>query len=291
MSFLGEVTSSVNSVISQFGGNFTNGGAWGELNSNHFVTIQEVSNILTGNIYPNNGDSVTGRLVSYSVSDNQNWESPFEDQNLDKSGGGKMMQTIAFLQSGQISKVLKNEDGSEAEGGNAKAKALLEAFSGKSLQVVMQSLQNWGGSQPMTVTLDIEFKAFTNAHADVTLPLLKLQRMQYPQLADNIVDAAKKAKDSFDAAMNGKTYDDVLKAIESLPSSTPKAVSVSFLSTTYNMVYVIDGVNVNADSIKIDKDGDYIQQTVQVTLKSKYAMQKDNVKFPSIQNSRGARSR
>ncbi|MGW8169643.1 MAG: hypothetical protein ACWGHH_06530 [Sulfurovaceae bacterium] len=208
---------------------------------------------------------VRGKVVSCSISDNQNWESPFEEFDdkgmFGTNGVGKF---VAWLQSG----------GANTTFDSNKHKDLLEKFAQKTLVTKMQSLQIWSGSQPRVISMTLNFHAFRDANREVTMPVAALQRMALPSLKENGLEEAKKA---FQEIKNADDKQGILNAITQIPSKTPPIITCEYLGKSYNDGYIIDTVDVSWDKAQLDSRGNFIDQDVQISLKSRYSLSQENI--------------
>ena len=247
--------STLNTITSMIGGN-GNGVGWtnfGSLSPHHFATITET----------NGGDMVIGRIISYSISNENNWENTFE--GMDEDSKNPFMAGI--IQSGDLA----NTMGWEA----------LQKLQGKTLVTEAQSVQIWRGIQPQSISLELEFKAFSSAYSEVELPIQYLTRMQAPRLSTSKVEALAKTKDDVIALKNAKNEAErstILGKLKGVLGDVPSFVTVDFLGKRFEVDYVIESVSEDVDAVRVDADGNRIRQVVNLTLGSKSGVVKDKIK-------------
>ena len=242
----------------------------GTLNQNLFVEFRALdtsAEFLIG---------VRGRLISYSDSLSNNWDSKMEDSNLDNRLSTVSASLQAGLQSGEIADALgvvgSATSGTTSDVAN-KAKSLASEFKGKTLITKASTTQIWTGSPPHQVDLEVEFKAFSNSYLEVDGAIAALYKMATPKLKDSIVKSAKEALDEYQKSGEATT------ALKSLLGEIPPDISVSFLGKNYGSVYKIDSISRSSeDKIMIDNTGNNVYQKVSISLSSKQSLNRDDIK-------------
>ena len=237
--------SKINTVLSLVGGGgqavgWTN---FGSLSPHLFVKIQDTE-------YQ---DMVIGRLVSYSISNESTWENKFEGLDEDS----KQPFWAGLIQAGDFASTVGWEG--------------LEKLKGKTLVTEAQSQQIWTGIQPLNVSMEVEFKAFHDAYTEVELPIQYLFRMQSPVLSKSKPEAIKKVLD------DAKAKERITDELNGILGDTPKAISIDFLNKRFNEMYVLESMSVDVDSIKVDKLGNKIQQTVSLQFGSVKGITREKV--------------
>lgn len=188
---------------------------------------------------------VKGKIVSYSVSSSNTWESALEGKSADSSFG----MTSAILQTGIAEALLTN--------GNPQ-------YAGKTLVSMESSIQVWRGAEPLQVSLTIEFVAFKNAYEEVELPIQYLHRFISPLLKrGTFIQTLELSKE---ALAGGK-----LKNVDSF-GTVPFDINLDFMKNRFSALYVLESVNEDVDGVKIDKNGNRIRQAVSLSFKSKRAI-------------------
>lgn len=220
------------------------------LNPNLFVTLQDKVS----------GVSVRARIISYSVSNQAEWENKFEGTDGDSQYG----KTTALLQNGSLA----DETGSET----------LKKLEGKTLITKAQSIQVWTGLQPQNITLELEFRAFNDAKTEVESPIQELTKMMSPVLNDNILHAVKSTTDKTKA----NTAEDTEQTQDgSLLGTVPAKIAVSLFSKRFNATYRIESMDESIDEMRIDGAGNRVYQVVSLTLGSSVGLTKPDIQSPS----------
>lgn len=238
----------------------------GELNRNLFVVIQDKKESV----------SVRGRIVSYSVSNSAEWQNKFEGQDAD----GRYPMLAAIAQSGIWSDKLQ----------------MIDALQGRTLISSAQSIQVWTGLMPQEVSLEIEFRAFSNALLEVERPIQALLRMQAPILNKTFIDSAQKAIDNLNSDAGAvdkfvkegtkeeKTTGETQKR-DTVLGYTPNKISIDFLGKRFNNIdYRIENVTEAVDGLNIDRNGNRVHQIVSMTFGSSIGIMKDDVNTGSVNN-------
>jgi len=223
-----------------------------ELNAHLFVTIQDTKTF----------DAVRGRVASHSFSNEANWESKFEDMN----GDNKSMGIAALTQQEQLNAIFKTE--------------AFNFLAGKTLITKAQSTQVWAGNAPLTLSIEVEFRAFNDAYNEVELPIAKLFKMQSPELHGNIGDALRALQTDKKADANA-VKPTALGAVSAL-GTVPNAIDVSIGNKAFRSLYRLESVSVSEDERKIDKAGNRLEATVSLEFGSYAGLNKSDVKDGSI---------
>jgi hypothetical protein len=225
----------------------------GELNPNLFVTFQDKKT----------GVMVRGRILSYSISDQAEWQNKFEGTDAD----GKLPTLSAILQSAIYA---ENSD-------------ILRSVAGKTLITKAQSVQVWTGMQPQEITLEVEFRAFSNASIEVEQAIQALRKMSAPQLKDHMLDSVSKALNGVevDKALTDEQKAKKISGMEAL-GDVPSEIAVSITQKRFNSTYRIENITESVEEFQIDRKGNRIYQVVSITLGSKAGIMKDDVIDSSI---------
>lgn len=223
------------------------------LNPNLFVTLQDKVS----------GVSVRGRIISYSISNQADWANKFEGSD----GDSKLPILSAILQSGAYS------DSVDA----------LKAFENRTLITKAQSVQVWTGIQPQNISMEIEFRAFSDPLTEVEEPIQELTRMMSPVLNDNSIETAKRIAESSKPNGDKKlTQEDLNKKVEeSSLGRVPSKIAVSLFSKRFNATYRIESMDESVDEMKIDGAGNRVYQVVSLTLGSSVGITKQDIKSSS----------
>ena len=225
------------------------------LNPNLFVILQDKVS----------GTSVRARIISYSVSNQAEWANKFEGTD----GDSQFSTTSAILQSGEFAESIGSE--------------MLARFAGKTLITKAQSIQVWTGLQPQSISLELEFRAFSDPIYEVEAPIQELTRMMSPTLNDNVLDSVKKVleKNKGMATSKGTTQGDINKATEGkVLGIVPSKIAVSLFKKRFNGTYRIESMEESIDQVRVDSNGNRIYQIVSLTLGSSEGITKNDVKSP-----------
>lgn len=225
----------------------------GELNPNLFVTFQDKKT----------GVMVRGRILSYAISDQAEWQNKFEGTDAD----GKTPTLSAILQSGIYS---END-------------SLLLSLAGKTLITKAQSVQVWTGLQPQELSLEVEFRAFSNASIEVEQAIQALRKMNAPELKEHFLDTTSQV-------LNGLTLDEALSDEEKSKKisgtdalgDVPSDIAVSIVQKRFNATYRIENISESTEELQIDRSGNRIYQVVSITLGSKAGIMKTDVKDGTV---------
>ncbi len=246
--------SAVNSIL-----NFGASLGWQQdrgLNPNLFVILQDKVS----------GTSVRARIISYSVSNQAEWANKFEGTD----GDSQFSMTSAILQNGEFAKELDSETAMQ--------------LAGKTLITKAQSTQIWTGLQPQSISLELEFRAFSDPINEVEAPIQELTRMMSPILNDNVLDSGKKALEESKsmATSKGTTQSSIDKATEGkVLGVVPAKIAVSLFKKRFNATYRIESMEESVDEVKIDGSGNRVYQRISLSLGSSEGITKPDVLSPS----------
>jgi len=251
--------SELNTVVSLLGakGNAVGWTNTGSLSPHLFATITDTESM----------DMVTGRIKSYSVSNENTWENVFEGMDADSMNP----YLSGVIQSGDLSKTVGWES--------------LQALQGKTLVTEAQSLQIWRGIQPQSISLELEFKAFHDAYKEVELPIQYLTKMQAPSLSQNKVAMLEEAKDKALEKLGLKTKEEaeaLLGKRDGILGDVPSFVTVDFLGKRFSVDYVIESISEDIDIVRVDANGNRVKQVVNITLGSRSGVVKDRVRMNNL---------
>jgi len=194
---------------------------------------------------------IRGRYVTSNLSNTTNWVNKFEDTNIDN----QLSSTTALLQAGEYADKWK----------------ALEKFKNRTLITKASTTQIWAGVAPQSISLTIEFKAFTDAQLEVERPIQELMRMFSPFLIENqLANTETLIKDLWDS--NGSA-----EVSKTSLGYTPNPISISILQRYYSMVYLIESINISKDRVMIDDNGDTIYQEVELSLGSRKGITKEEL--------------
>jgi hypothetical protein len=213
-----------------------------------FVTISEINS----SKYEGVSDVVIrGREISSSESNTTNFASKFEDTNLDN----QLSSTSALLQAGEY-----------ADKWNA-----LEKFKGRTLITKTSTTQVWAGVAPQTISLSLEFKAFTDPQLEVERPIKELMKIFSPKLIENQIENTEEVIKQLWAAKGDSELE------KTALGYAPNPVNVSIMQKYYNNIYFIESLNISRDRVMIDRNGDRIYQVVELSLGSRQAVTKESL--------------
>ena len=216
------------------------------LNNSNFVVISAV------------GDEflpVRARIVSMNISSQSSWTNKFENSSIDE----RMGSVASFLQAGEYAEDL----------------AALKALKGKTLVTKASTVQIWGGEQPMSVSLEVEFNAFTDAVIEVEKPIAMLYKMKSPNLKKNAKEVTKAAADAVAKAVKNQ---DPSSLPEDIAGEIPPEISLSILTSRFNGTFVIESIQEAIESIQVDNGSNRVYQRVSIELGSKRAITREDIK-------------
>lgn len=193
--------------------------------------------------------SVRGRLISDDDSTNVSWESPLEGSSLESRFSG----VLALLKSGLIDKYTG-----------------VTTLAGRTLTNKTETLQIFKGIESQEKTFMLEFVAFNDAVSEVEAPFNLLRKMASPQLTDGLIDAM---------INEGKARVEDLdkEGTEKYTGESPFDVVVSVGGRRLKNRWVIQSVSSDRDSIKVDRNGNTIYRQVNLVIKSKQAIMRDDI--------------
>ncbi len=258
MSFTDTVSNTINNAVS--GLTRLNTLGWRDyrgLNRNFFVTLYPILPQDSSVTMPPDMliTQVVGRLVSDDDTVNVNWESSLEGTSAEKKFSD---QLVANAQSGIIEEYTKTD-----------------YLKGRTLLNRRESLQIFKGVEAQEKNLLLEFVAYRNAYLEVEAPFQFLKKMASPQLSDGLTDAVAK-----NLGKDMKTISKEVKdAIGVVPFEVALLIGGKRISPNN---YVIASVSSDRDTIQIDSRGNQIYRQVNVVLKSKQALMRDDVKIFGI---------
>ena len=219
----------------------------GGFNENLFIVLQDKES----------DTSVRGRIISYSISNQADWVNRFEGLDADS----KMPILSALLQGGSYSDDID----------------VLKALTAKTLITQAQSIQIWTGFQPQSISLEIEFRAYTDPLVEVERPIQELLKMMSPKLKVTSLAVAGKAMSTVGELLKSKSSAGAVeKAVEAF-GDTPSDIAITFFRKRFNATYRIESMEESVDEVKIDAFGNRIYQIVSLTLGSTMGIMKSDV--------------
>ena len=194
---------------------------------------------------------VVGKIVSDNLEVNTTWESTLEGSNSESG----FSFTTALAQSG-----------------------LLESFTnsdkliGRTLVNKTEAVQVFKGIEPQTINLTLEFVAQRDSFVEVELALRTLIKMSLPQLTNGISSVA---LETLKNTIKGSNTD---TSINDFAGYIPFDIVVVLGNKRYNANrYIITNVSSDRDELKLDRNGNDIHRQVNITLKSKQALMRDEI--------------
>lgn len=219
-------------------------------NNNFFLTLYPVSSSKKIPMPPDMKNvQVVGRILSDDESISVNWGSTLEGANAES--GFSAVTTL--IQSGALNDLIGQD-----------------IATGKTTVSVLETLQKFNGIEPQTLNITLEFQAVKNAYLEVEAPFLFLKKMASPQLTKGIIyNALEKAIHGGDTMTVANTLGDA-----------PFLVNIVYGNNRFlSRKFILENVNSSRDQIKIDKNGNCIRREVSITLKSSYAIMRDEIKI------------
>jgi len=198
------------------------------------------------------GVSVRGRLISDDDNINVNWESPLEGSSIE----GKFSELTARAKSGLVEKYTG-----------------LSAMAGRTLTNKIETIQIMKGIENQELSLMLEFVAYRDASLEVEAPRNALKKMASPQLTDGVIDSLIQQGTSFvDEIKNGSKEKDVKYFGE-----TAFDIILTIGGRRLKRRYVISSISSDRDTIRVDRNGNDVYRQVNLTLKSKQAIMRDEI--------------
>jgi hypothetical protein len=255
---------------------------WAGLNSKLIACIYPIQSKLTNGIRTYQRDPEQPNAVKAPVKgDGQmnitgNWASPFEGQDVEN----KRPMLMGMLQSGAIQPVL--DAASNLVGGNdsvAKQKAMdtLEKMEGRASITKLNSTQIFNGMPPIKFPVTLIFRAYSDPHREVTLPIKQLLKWSVPKILSPDGRLVGLIKGNTDNAAGASSTDQadaqgvIDKGIEAaFPSRAPQVIAYQYGNETW-LPMVIEEVS-KPSSYPMDGNGDAIYMEVNLTLSSLTAL-------------------
>ena len=219
----------------------------GGFNENPFITLQDKKR----------GTSVRGRIISYSISNQADWVNRFEGMDADS----KIPLVSAILQGGSYSDDIE----------------VLKALTAKTLITQAQSIQVWTGFQPQSISLEIEFRAYTDPLVEVERPIQELLRMMSPELKTTSLKVAEEAMSSIRELLKANATVESIETATEAFGNAPSEIAITFFRKRFNATYRIESMEESVDEVKIDAYGNRIYQIISLTLGSTKGIMKSNV--------------
>jgi hypothetical protein len=190
-------------------------------------------------------------LVTSSESNTTNFASKFEDTNIDN----QLSSTSSLLQAGEYADKWK----------------ALEKFKGRTLITKASTTQVWAGVAPQSISLSLEFKAFTDPQLEVEKPIKELMKIYSPELVKNQLENTENIiKELWKSGTKAEISKTAL-------GYTPNPISISIMEKYYSLVYFIESINLSQDRVMIDRNGDRIYQVVELSLGSRQGLTKEEL--------------
>jgi len=198
--------------------------------------------------------AIRGRILSDDMSASVNWESSLEGSDAESN----FSFTSALAQSGLLESFTNSN-----------------MFLGKTLINNLETIQIFKGIEAQEINLQLEFVAFKDPYVEVELPLQLLLKMALPQLTNGISQTL---------------YNDILSAIKSGQAVdskyfgyVPFDIVVNIGNRRYNADrFVIANISSDRDELKLHKSGYDLKRVVNLTLKSKKALNRDDIKVKLV---------
>lgn len=214
------------------------------------------------------GTAVVAAITEANMEVALNWQSPFESSGPES----RAPMLMAMLQSGQIQPVV---DGLDAFGkaigintGNLAAdlKGAADKFEGRTGITKLNSTQVFNGMPPLKIQITALFRAWRDAKAEVETPFKTLMQMALP---------VKLAPDGGLLSRLGSYASGSIGVVDLLmPSKSPTPIKFTFKAREFSPL-VIESVGVPLSS-PIDRDGNFVELLVPMTLCSLTALDRDD---------------
>jgi len=218
-------------------------------------------------------EGVFGPMEEGSFEATFNWQSPFENMGPET----KAPALTAMIQSGSLVPVLNalqavNPDpngkiGSMIDAGADKLKAAVKELEGRTGMTKLNSRQVFSGAPPTRINFSMEFRATTDAAAQVMAPLQRLLEWVFPQeLAEEGILS--------EVLQTARDVDSFIKAL--FPSFAPKLLGLTYAAQTYSPM-VVESISYPLHGPK-DERGNFLHLTVQVSMATLTALDRPDIK-------------
>lgn len=207
------------------------------------------------------GKSVKAPLIEGDMQIDANWESPFENSNVEN----KSQSLAGLAQSGQAGKGvddLSRVFGAEDSAAVKKIQEGLKSFEGRSGISKLNSVQTFSGVPPIKIQATLLFRAWTDGYSEVEAPVNQLVQWTLPKkmaASGTIVSIANQVKN------NDKSAAELL-----LVSERPTILGITYKGRTF-MPMVLESVGIPITS-PINSSGSFVQLQVPITLCSLYSL-------------------
>ena len=203
----------------------------------------------------NDGQHVRAPLSEAQLDVSLNWQSPFENMNLDS----KAPAITGLMQGGAFMDAAKNMK--DAGGGGA-VEGMVGMFEGRTGITKLNSTQIFYGMPPVKIQCTAVFRAYADAMSEVEEPFNQLMSWALPvelakDMGSGIADAYRSV-----AGGNGMSGQQAINVV--LPSSAPTPIAMLYKGRTFKPL-VIEQISQPLAS-PIDKDGQFMQLVVPMTL-------------------------
>jgi hypothetical protein len=186
-----------------------------------------------------------------------NWQSPFEQSGPES----KAPALLAMIQTGELQSII---DATPDALGELKTGSsdFLQSVSGRTGITKLNSVQVFTGMPPVKIPVTLLFRAWNNTIIEVENPFNQLMKWALP------VDLAEDGSRVVSLA-RGKNFIDA-----TLPSVSPTMIAMQYKNRIYSPL-VIESISWSLTA-PIDRDGDYIEATVPMTLATLTAIDRND---------------
>ena len=250
---------------------------WGKLNKHLLAAFFEVKR--DGKVWVQKPDSpvVYAPLSEGSIESTMGWQSQFEHSYTDSKAPtiAAMMQSGALDDAvGSVVDSVKTAGGRLGSLGQELARrentenTFLTQFEGRSGMTKLNSMQVFTGMAPMKIPVTAVFRAWSDPVKEVEAPFNQLMAWFLPE---KLSDDGTLAIRGLDWVTGGQNYVEAM-----MPSLSPVKIGMRYKGRTY-LPLVIESLNQPINS-PIDRDGHYVEFTVQMSLGTLAAVDRDDWK-------------
>jgi len=205
--------------------------------------------------------TVKAPILDGTFSVSLQWQSPFESSGAES----KAPMLISMLQSGALQPMVDSLLGKESKA-SKDSKDFLSQFAGRTGITKLNSVQVFSGMPPVDYPVSLLFRAWRNPKTEVMNPLNQIMQWSLPQ---KLADQSTLLSRGIDAV---KGKDDAINVL--LPSKSPVMIAMNYKGMTISPM-VIESVSYDSAS-PVDRNGDFVNLTVQIKLNSLAAIDKDD---------------
>ena len=243
---------------------------WDGLSPHLLATFYEVDR---DNKRPKNTEDITviAPIIDGQFDVSLNWQSPFESLSIE----AKSPLLFALLQSGALQPVIDTAKGFVDDSVIQKTKSGLDSFSGRTGLTKLNSTQVFSGSAGAKIQITVLFRAWRDAITEVEMPFNQFMAWALPEHLADMAEQLKNATDAIKNVGNGNISGAITSGLGALlPSKSPVMIAMKYKNRTFSPL-VIEAIGYPITS-PIDKNGDYVELSIPLTLATLTAIGRDD---------------